>query len=114
MGNMVLPHVSGPHLYPVENFMGFTYPKAIKGLNHYHLWIDAILAGTKTSAGFDYAGPLAETVQLGNVATRAVRPTPPARGSNVVKEPPALQWDAANLRITNNEAANALLTKTYR
>lgn len=113
-GNMVLPHVGGPRLYPVENFAGFAYPKDIKGLNHYHRWIDAILGGPKTTAGFDYAGPLAETVQLGNVATRAVRPMPPARGANVVKDPPALQWDAENLRFTNNPAANALLTKSYR
>lgn len=113
-GNMVLPHVGGPRLYPMENFKDFTYPKDIKGLNHHHLWIDAILAGGRTSAGFHYAGPLAETVQLGNVATRVAQPAIPKRGSNVVKAAPAFQWDAANLRITNNPAAHALLTKSYR
>lgn len=113
-GNMVLPHVGGPRLYPVENFTGFTYPKDIKGLNHWHLWIDAIIAGGRTTDGFDYAGPLSETVQLGNVATRAARPPIPKRGSNVVKDAPPLKWDAENLRITNNPEANAMLTKTYR
>ena len=44
--------------------------------------------------------PLTETVQLGNVATRI-----PGK---------ALEWDAAALRITNEEAANPLLTKIYR
>jgi hypothetical protein len=98
----------------VENFKDFTYPKDIKGLNHHHLWIDAILAGGRTSGGFHYAGPLAETVQLGNVATRVAQPAVPKRGSNIVKAAPAFQWDAANLRITNNPAAHALLTKSYR
>lgn len=113
-GNLVLPHVGGPRLYPVENFTGFTYPKDITGLNHHHLWLDAILSGGRTSAGFHYAGPLAETVQLGNVATRVAKPPLPKRGSNVVKEAPALKWDAENLRITNHPEAHALLTKTYR
>lgn len=113
-GNMVLPHVGGPRLYPQENFTGFTYPKDIKGLNHYHRWIDAILGGEKTTAGFDYAAWLAETVQLGNVATRVIRPPKPKRGSNVVKDSPVLEWDAAACRITNNPEANALLTKSYR
>lgn len=113
-GNMVLPHVGAPRLYPQEKFAGFSYPRDVKGLNHWHRWIDAILAGEKTSDGFDYAGPLSETVQLGNVATRVARPPKPKRGSNVVKEAPALEWDAAALRFKNNEAANKLLTKTYR
>ena len=60
---MVLPHVGGPRLYPVENFTGFTYPKDIRGVNHWHAWIDGIIAGQRTSAGFHYAGLLAETVQ---------------------------------------------------
>jgi predicted dehydrogenase len=113
-GNLVLPHVGGPRLYPVENFAGFVYPKDIKGLNHHHTWIDAILEGGRTSAGFHYAGPLSETVQLGNVATRVALPPSPKRGSNVATQAPALAWDAAQLRITNHPAAQALLTKIYR
>jgi predicted dehydrogenase len=113
-GNLVLPHVGGPRLYPVENFAGFVYPKDIKGLNHHHTWINAILEGGRTSAGFHYAGPLSETVQLGNVATRVALPPSPKRGSNVATQAPALSWDAAQLRITNHPAAQALLTKTYR
>ncbi|HUR59257.1 MAG TPA: Gfo/Idh/MocA family oxidoreductase [Opitutaceae bacterium] len=115
-GNMVLPHLAGPRFYPAENFKEFAYPKDVKGRNHWHDWIDAILAGTKTTDSFDYAGLLTETVQLGNVATRAVKPPTPKRGSNLVapKEANALKWDSAAFRFTNSEAANALLTKTYR
>jgi predicted dehydrogenase len=115
-GNMVLPHVGGPRLYPVENYAGFTYPQEPKIASHWHRWINAILEGKKTTDGFDYAGPLTETVQLGNVATRAARPPVPKRGSNpaTVREANTFQWDAANLRITNSVEANALLTKKYR
>ena len=90
------------------------YPKDVQRLSHWHRWIDAILEGTKTSDGFDYAGPLSEAVQLGNLATRAVRPPTPKRGTNsaVLKE--VLEWDSENLRITNRPDANALLTKKYR
>lgn len=113
-GNMVLPHVGGPRLYPTENFPGFVYPKDMKGLNHSHRWVDAILSGEKTSAGFDYAGWLSETVQLGNVATRAAIPPEGKKGTSAAPEPRALAWDPDAFRFTNSPEATALLTKTYR
>src|SRR4051812_33303041 len=98
-GNMVLPHVGGPRLYPVEKFQGFAYPKDIKGLNHYHRWVDAIVGGTKTTDGFDYSGWLSETAQLGNVATRLPRRPIDSRGKLLVepKEINVLHWDAEKL-----------------
>ncbi|MSU47695.1 MAG: Gfo/Idh/MocA family oxidoreductase [Opitutus sp.] len=115
-GNLVLPHVGGPRLYPVDNFSGFAYPKDIKGLNHYHRWLDAIVDGTKTTDGFDYAGWLSEAAQLGNVATRFPRrPAKPTGKLSVESgEMNLLEWDHENLRITNNVEANALLTRVYR
>jgi predicted dehydrogenase len=116
LGNMVLPHVGGPRLYPMEKYQGFAYPKDVQKFNHWHRWVDAIIEGNKTSDGFDYAGPLTETVQLGNVATRVVDRTKTARGASTLdaKDSTPLLWDAQNGRITNHAAANALLTKTYR
>ena len=113
-GNMVLPHVGGPRLYPLENFTGFTYPKDIRGVNHWHAWIDGIIAGQRTSAGFHYAGLLAETVQLGNVATRVARRATITRGTRKADDASTLRWDPANLRITNHPEAQALVTKAYR
>ncbi len=111
-GNLVLAHVAGPRLYPVEKFQGFKYPKE-EGLSHWHVWIDACFKGEKTSDGFHYAGPLAETVQLGNVATRlAVGQIDQRTGR--MEEPKIIEWDAGNLRIPNRPEAEPLLTKTYR
>ncbi len=112
-GNLVLAHVAGPRLYPTENFQGFKYPKE-EGRNHWHVWVDACLEGKKTSDGFHYAGPLSETVQLGNVATRFCTRGPIDSRTGDPLNPVTLEWDAANLRFTNAPEADALLTKTYR
>lgn len=98
-GTMVLPHVGMPQLYPQAKFADFKNPEE-KGLSHWHVWVDAVLSNTKTSDGFHYAGPLTETVQLGNIA--ALHPGK------------TLEWDVNALKITNIAEANKLLTKTYR
>ncbi len=98
-GIMVLPHVGAPLLYPQDRFANREKP-SVQGSNHWHDWVDAVLAAKKTTDGFEYAGPLAETVQLGNVAARM-----PGK---------LLQWNAESLRFTNLDEANKLLTKNYR
>ncbi|MDB6151288.1 MAG: afr 1 [Chthoniobacter sp.] len=98
-GTLLLPHVGKPRLFPEEKFAAFEVKK-IPGVSHYHAWVDAVLAGTKTTDGFDYAGPLTETVQLGNVATRFPGET--------------LEWNAADFRVPNKPEAERLLTKAYR
>ncbi len=98
-GVMVLPHVGKPSLYPQSKFADFVMP-VVAGTSHWHDWVDAAIAGKKTTDGFDYAGPLSETVQLGNIAARL----PGQR----------LEWDTTTLKITNNDTANTLLTKNYR
>lgn len=98
-GCMVLPHVGMPQLYPVDRFQSHTMPE-VAGTNHWHDWVDAVLAGKKTTDGFEVAGPLTETVQLGNIAARL-----PGR---------RLEWNASELTFTNAPDANRWLTKTYR
>lgn len=112
-GNMVLAHVGGPRLYPVEKFQGFQYPKET-GLSHWHRWVDGIFANQKTSDGFHYAGPLAETVQLGNVATRFATPRIDEKTGRLDEKGATLEWDAANMRIPNLPEAEKHLTKHYR
>jgi predicted dehydrogenase len=98
-GCLVLPHIGMPLLYPQDRFTNQNQPK-IPGTNHWHDWVDAVIEGKKTTDGFEYAGPLTETVQLGNIAARI-----PGK---------SLQWNAEALQFTNNPEANKLLTKNYR
>ena len=98
-GTMVLPHVGMPLLYEGNKVKGVSVVEA-QGTNHWHDWVDAVLAGKKTTDGFELAGPLTECVQLGNVAAR-----------NPGKK---LQWDAQGMTFTNMPEANRLLTKEYR
>jgi predicted dehydrogenase len=98
-GTIILPHVGMPRVYPADKFADFKIEE-VKGENHYHIWVDAILAGTRTSDGFHYAGPLAETVQLGNVATRVPGKT--------------LEWNAETMKFPNAPEAEKLLSKQYR
>jgi hypothetical protein len=111
-GTMVLAHVGMPRLYPLEKYKDFPYPKE-PGANHRHVWVDACLAGTKTTDGFHYAGPLAETVQLGNVATRFAR-GPGDPKDDGLNAPATLEWNADAFQVTNLPEANALLTRPYR
>ncbi|MFM7604361.1 MAG: Gfo/Idh/MocA family protein [Prosthecobacter sp.] len=112
-GCLVQAHVAGPRLYPMDKFTGFKYPKE-EGRSHWHTWIDACLEAKKTSDGFHYAAPLAETVQLGNIATRVCRPTYDSVSGRLEESKLVLEWDAANLRFANSPEADKLLTKQYR
>jgi predicted dehydrogenase len=100
-GVLLHPHGSTPQLFPKEKFKGFKYPK-LEPRNHWFDFIDCCLKGgtTKPTANFDYAGPLTEAVLLGCLAS-------PFPGENLI-------WDAPGLKITNNEAANALVKRQYR
>ncbi len=60
-------------LYPEEKFASYTPPpKSIPDSPGFHQeFIDACKGGEKATCNFDYSGPLAETVLLGNAAFRA-------------------------------------------
>ncbi len=96
-GVMVLPHIGMPRLlaeakgHPIEK---------VAGEDHWKQFIDAALGNGKTTANFDYAGPLTEAVLLGSVASRFPQQT--------------LEWDAAALKFTNVPAANKFVRRPYR
>ena len=98
-GVMLLPHVAAPQLYPQPKYADFQMPD-VKGTSHWHDWVDAVIAGQKTTDGFEYAGPLSETVQLGNIAARL----PGAK----------LEWNTETMALTGHDSAAAMLTKSYR
>lgn len=88
-------------LLPEADFNGWKAPEESipNSIGHYEEWIKAIKEGTPTTCSFDYSGPLTETVLLGNVAYRSGGP---------------IEWDAANLKVTNNDSANQFIERKYR
>ncbi|MCZ6793100.1 MAG: Gfo/Idh/MocA family oxidoreductase [Planctomycetota bacterium] len=82
-------------------------PKTLpRSPGHYEEWIDACKGGAPAGSNFDHAGPLTETVLLGNVALRR------ALREKLATE--RLLWDGPNLKITNVPEANRYLHREYR
>jgi predicted dehydrogenase len=67
--------------------------------SHYAEWIRACKGGPRALSSFDTAGPITETILLGNIAVRTGK---------------RLEWDSKNLRVTNVEEANRLVRTRYR
>ncbi|MFO1513516.1 MAG: Gfo/Idh/MocA family oxidoreductase [Verrucomicrobiota bacterium] len=76
-------------------------PKTLpRSVGHHKEWLLACRNGTPTRSNFEFAGPLTEAVLLGMVCVR----------SGGVK----LEWDSANLKVTNEPDANQFLHYEYR
>jgi len=92
-----------PRLLPVElhNQLGAPEEKMprVPHQSHEMNFINAIRGTDQISCPFSYAAHLTEIMLLGVASLRA--------GDR-------LEYDAANMRVTNNEAANQFLTRTYR
>jgi predicted dehydrogenase len=97
-GVLVLPHVARPMLYPDKKFKDLKLPEVTEE-NHWGKFVEACLGGSRTTAGFDYSGPLAEAVLVGTVALRFPKTT--------------LDWNAATLSFTESEA-NKYVRRQYR
>jgi predicted dehydrogenase len=98
-GVLYSPYIAMPMLLPAEKFRDhkLTNPGAE---NHYLQFVEACRGNGTTSAPFDYAGPLTESVLLGCLSTRFPKTT--------------LEWDAAKLAVTNSKEASAFVRRTYR
>ncbi|MEZ0607625.1 Gfo/Idh/MocA family oxidoreductase [Fibrella sp. WM1] len=104
-------------LLPVEKFDGQAMPSPIRPLvegkteGHQQQWVKACKQGfgAYTSSGFDTAGPLTETVLMGNLATRSYM----AREGNQFLGRKKLLWDGDTMRITNFDYANQFVKRTY-
>lgn len=95
-------------VYPdARNKIAAEIPKKIRRTgNAYKDWADACKGGPKPGSNFDWAGPLTETVLLGNVALRRE-----LREELTGKK---LLWNGATRRFSNSDAANGFLRREYR
>jgi predicted dehydrogenase len=98
-GVLYSPYIAPPVLLPQERFKDYKLPHP-GGNDHYLQFVEACRGNGKTSAPFDYSGPLTESVLLGCLATRFTKTT--------------LEWDAALLKVTNAAEANNYVRRKYR
>ncbi len=92
---------SNPRLIPESAMDAFEPPPKTlpRSIGHYEEWIEACKGGSPPGARFGFAGPVTETIILGNIAVRS--------GETV-------HWDAGSGKITTPVAANELLHAEYR
>ncbi len=93
---------NSPRLIPESAMKAYQRPPKtlprVRG-SHEQDWARAAKTGKPAGANFSYAGPLTEICHLGNVAKRV-----DAR----------IEWDAANLKVTNLPKANKYIRPEYR
>jgi predicted dehydrogenase len=103
-GKMLVDGWGGEHprLLPASRHKEFQRPPKTlpRSVGHYKEWLNACKTGSATRSNFDFAGPLTEAVQLGMVCVRM--------------EGARLDWDTANLKVTNDAEANRWLHYEYR
>jgi len=105
------------------------YPRVEGDMDgHYWQWVDACIAGygkKEVSSPFEgYAGPLTETVLLGNLLLRSfnirdrVKRIDPVYGDMESSLYPGryidFKWDGDAMRVTNFESANQFVKREYR
>ncbi len=90
---------------------------------HQLLWTEAIKAGFDSeehkslTSSFDYAGPLTETVLMGNLAIRSyslASGEKDRRGRPTFEGRKKLLWDGQKMKITNYDPANQFVKRPYR
>ncbi|HCX76914.1 MAG TPA: oxidoreductase, partial [Algoriphagus sp.] len=88
---------------------------------HQRLWVEACKAGFGSkehqglTSSFDYAGPMTETVLMGNLAIRSyMLRKENSQGRMEFFARKKLLWDGENMRITNLEEANQFVGRQYR
>jgi hypothetical protein len=88
-------------LLPAEKFKGFEGPPRTlpRSRGHEREWLDACRGGPPAMSNFDYAGPLAEFVLLGNIATLFDQ---------------AIEFDPVAMKIVNSPEADRALRRDYR
>lgn len=99
-----------------------TLKRVVNGAEgHYAQWVEGCLAGygkMEVSSPFDTAGPLTETILMGNLAIRSHDIRVPRADKPGQFDYPGrgikLLWDGANMKVTNFDMANAFVKREYR
>ena len=92
---------SGLRILPEKRMREYQRPPETipRSVGHHAEWIRACKGGPPAGSNFDFAGPMTETVLLGNVAIRTRS---------------KLIWDAAGMSFPNAPEADAFVHRPYR
>lgn len=115
-------YAENPILLPTKRMKEVTLPKkTIKRVpeGHYLQWVNACKAGygnAAVSSPFEFAGPLTESILIGNLAIRSfMMKNPNLKGwEDKYLGRKKLIWDAAQMKITNFDEANQFVKRDYR
>lgn len=96
-------------------------PNDLPEYGHHLAWVDACKAGFDSpehralTSSFDYAGPMTETVLMGNLAIRSyMLRRENQNGQHEFYGRKKLLWDGEHMQITNLEDANRFVGREYR
>jgi hypothetical protein len=112
-----------PTLLPTSKMKDAVLPKSDQPFvpggwdGHQAQWTSACKKGwgAYTSSPFSLAGPLTETVLMGNLATRSYNLRQPRKdGGYSYPGRKQLLWDGKAMRITNFDEANQFVKRQYR
>lgn len=108
---------ANPTLLPTSRNKEVNVPRTIARVpeGHYVQWVNACIAGygkMQLSSPFEYAGPLTETILMGNLALRSWNIK--GQGGKGFPGRKKLLWDAVNMKITNFDEANQFVRREYR
>lgn len=95
-------HCDKPRIIPDTKLFEFLGTKEIPQdtiERNEDVWLDAMRSGQQSPGSFLLAGPVTETILLGGVALKSGK---------------KIEWDAENMKITNNEDLNKHLYREYR
>lgn len=110
---MASTYSENPQLLPTSRTSQVHVPQEYKRVpgqaeGHYGQWIEACLAGygnMDVSSPFEVAGPLTEALLMANLAVR---------GHDLPGGHVTMEWDNDNMRVTNFDAVNQYVKRTYR
>lgn len=109
VGDKDTMHGTGDYCGSLQFLSGNTPPDVefVKSPGHFAEFAEAIRGGKPATSNFpDYAGPLTETILLGNLAVYCGK-SPNSDGKKV-------EWDSAALRATNAPELDAIVKPSYR
>lgn len=111
-------------ILPAAQMMDYLPPKPFLPRytgEHQQVWAEACKGNGKPSSPFSYAVPLTETLLMGNLAVRCFDYKVLQEGKTPTGWAPydypgrvRLEWDSANMRVTNYPDANQFVNRTRR